>query len=318
MLDKKAMKDTYCETLMELMQENPQLVVLEADLMSASGTKPIMGKYPDRLINVGVAEANMVGVAAGLSTFGKVPVCDTFAAFMSRRTYDQICISVCYAGLNVKFVGTDPGIAAERNGGTHTAFEDVALMRTLPTMKVIEPCDNLQLKKAVKVMVNTDGPVYMRLYRRNPHIVYSDTDYEFVLGKADTLQEGKDLTIIASGLMVWNSLVAAETLRGKGINARVVNMHTIKPIDEEAILKAARETGAIVTAENNNYLNGLGSAVAEVLCENDASVPFKRIGIKDHFSEIGTQEYLFKKFHIAPEDIVEASLDVLKKKDLYK
>lgn len=313
MLDSKDMKSVYSETLMKMVEQDERIMVLEADLMSATGTRPIQERFPDRLINVGVAEANMIGVAAGLSTFGKIPFANTFAAFATRRCYDQICVSVGYARLNVKIVGTDPGIASELNGGTHMAVEDVGLMRTMPTMTVFEPCDNEQLRQALPVIANSYGPIYMRLFRRAPHQVYG-TDYEFVLGRADTVREGSDATIIASGIMVWNAIEASNALREKGFSVRVVNMHTIKPIDREAILKAATETGAVVTAENSNIINGLGSAVAEVLCENDAFVPFKRIGIADHFGEVGQRDYLLKKFNMAPEDIVAAVENVISRK----
>ena len=315
MLDNKEMRSTYCETLLREMEKNEQIIVFEADLMGASGTKPIQNRYPERLVNMGVAEANMISVAAGMSTCGKIPVCDTFAAFCSRRDYDQAYISVAYAGLNVKMVGTDPGVSAEHNGGTHMAFEDVGIMRNIPTMTVFEPADNVQLEKAIPVMLNTYGPMYMRLFRRIPHKLY-DEDYTFVLGKADTLRDGSDLTIIASGMMVWNALEAARALEREGVSARVVNMHTIKPIDAEAIKRAAHDTGAIVTAENNNYINGLGSAVAEVMVENDLFVPMQRVGVHDIFGDVGTTEYLMERYHLTAADIVEAARSVLKRKSL--
>jgi transketolase len=311
--DNKEMRAVYSETLIELIKNDPKIIVLEADLMSASGTKPVQQKYPENVIDVGVAEANMVAVAAGLSAYGRIPICDTFAAFLSRRDYDQVCISVAYSGLNVKLVGTDPGVAAERNGGTHMAIEDVGIMRSMPTMAVFEPCDCVQLKKALPIIVNMYGPLYMRLYRKAPYKVYDD-GYAFTFGKADELREGKDVTIIASGIMVRVSLDAAELLAAKGIDAKVINMHTIKPLDVDAVLAAAKKTGAVVTAENNNYINGLGSAVAEVLMENDVFVPLERVGIKDHFGEVGTEDYLLEKFHIAPQDVVNAALNVVNRR----
>ncbi len=313
MLDSVDMRTTYANTLMELMEKDPRIFVLEADLMSATGTKSVQQRFPDRLLNVGVAEANMIGVAAGLSAYGKIPVANTFAAFATRRCYDQICVSVCYAKQNVKIVGTDPGVASELNGGTHMALEDVGIMRTLAGMTIFEPCDNVQLKQALPVILNTPGPMYMRLFRRAPRKIHDD-GYRFALGRADTLREGKDLTIIASGMMVANALDAAAALADKGVLARVVDMHTVKPLDAEAVLRAARETGAVVTAENNNYLTGLGSAVAEALCEQGAAVPFRRIGVRDHFGEVGKRDYLMEKFHLAPADIVRAAEEVLKQK----
>lgn len=313
MLDCQEMRKTYCDTLLEEMEKNNDVVIFEADLMGASGTKVIQDKYPERHFNVGIAESNMVSAAAGMSSCGKIPVCHTFAAFCSRRAFDQSYISVAYAGLNVKLVGSDPGVSAEHNGGTHMAFEDLAIMRSIPTMTVFEPADCVQMKKAIPVMLNTYGPMYMRMYRRVPHKIYDD-DYEFVLGKADKLKEGTDVTIIASGMMVWNSLEVARKLEEEGISVRVVNMHTIKPIDAEAIISAAKETGAIVTAENNNYINGLGSAVAEVMVENDLYVPMLRVGVKDEFGDVGTSAYLMERYHIAPKDIEEAVRAVLARK----
>lgn len=304
------MRTTYCEVMGELMRENRKIVALEADLMSALGSRCLQNAFPDRFVNAGVAEANMIGVAAGMSTFGKIPVAHTFASFATRRCYDQICVSVCYAKQNVKIVGTDPGVASEHNGGTHMALEDVGLMRSLAGMTIVEPCDNEQLRQTLPAIVHMYGPVYLRLYRRAPYPVY-DSSYRFVLGKADVVREGGDLTVIASGLMMGNALEAAKSLAEKGIKARVVNMHTIKPLDAESVVRAARETGAIVTAENNNYLTGLGSAVAETLCENGVAVPFRRIGVRDHFGEVGRRDYLMEKFHLAPRDIVQAAEEVL-------
>ncbi|MGI6083963.1 MAG: transketolase family protein [Acetivibrionales bacterium] len=311
--DNKEMRVVYTETMEQMLDKYPDIIMVEADLSSAIKVNTIKKTRPDRIINVGVAEANMVGVAAGLATLGKRPVCHTFAAFMSRRVYDQVCVSVAYAGLNVKLIGSDPGVSAERNGGTHMAIEDVGIMRSMPTMRVFEPCDNVQLRKSLPIVLNLDGPVYIRLYRRIPYKIYDD-NYQFTFGKADILRNGEDATIIASGVMVRVALQAADLLKEEGVGVRVINMHTVKPLDEEAVIRAAKETGAIVTAENNNYLNGLGSAVAEVLCERDVHVPLRRVGIKDHFGEVGTEEYLLKKFQLAPENVAEAVKEVLTRK----
>ena len=305
MLDNQDMKVTLGEVLAEEMRKNPDVVLVGADLMGADGTWPIHEEFPERVINVGIAEANMVGTAAGLAASGKIAVCDTFAAFMSRRDFDQVFISVAYSGLNVKFIGSDPGIAAEMNGGTHMAFEDIALMRTVPTMTIFEPCDCVQLRKSVPAMLALKSPVYLRLFRKKPQKIYDD-DYQFSFGKADMLVDGSDATVIASGIMVWNALQAAEILAKEGVHIRVLNMHTIKPLDQEAVLRAARETGAIVTAENANWINGLGSAVAEVISENDLYVPFLRVGVHDQFGEVGTIDYLMERFHLTPADIASA------------
>ena len=298
MLDNQDMKVTLGEVLAEEMRKNPDVVLVGADLMGANGTWPIHEEFPERVINVGIAEANMVGTAAGA-------VCDTFAAFMSRRDFDQVFISVAYSGLNVKFIGSDPGIAAEMNGGTHMAFEDIALMRTVPTMTIFEPCDCVQLRKSVPAMLALKSPVYLRLFRKKPQKIYDD-NYQFSFGKADMLADGSDATVIASGIMVWNALQAAEILAKEGVHIRVLNMHTIKPLDQEAVFRAARETGAIVTAENANWINGLGSAVAEVISENDLYVPFLRVGVHDQFGEVGTIDYLMERFHLTPADIASA------------
>ncbi len=313
MLETREMRAVYCETLLREMEKDSRVVVLEADLMGASGTKPIQDAMPDRLINVGVAEANMVSVAAGMAACGKIPVCDTFAAFLARRDYDQVFISAAYAGLNVKLVGTDPGVSAEHNGGTHMPFEDVGILRNVPTMTIFEPADLEQLRQAVPAMLQLDGPTYMRLYRRAPHRIY-DAAYRFVPGKADRLRDGGDLTLIASGMMVWNALEAAEALEEKGIHARVVNMHTIKPVDAAAVCSAARETGAILTVENHSVLNGLGSAVAEVLCENDCAVPLHRVGVQDTFGDVGTAAYLMERYGLSVSAILDAARALLKRK----
>lgn len=313
MLDKKDLKSVLGQALAQEMRKNEDIVLVGADLMGANGTWPLREEFPERVLNIGIAESNMVGVAAGMAANGKIAVCDTFAAFMSRRDFDQVYVSVAYSGLNVKFIGSDPGVSAEMNGGTHMAFEDVALMRSVPTMVVFEPCDCVQMEKAVPSLFSHYGPMYLRLFRRVPHKIYDD-DYEFTLGKADQLRDGADATIIASGMMVWNALQAAEQLQQEGIDVRVLNMHTIKPIDEEAIVKAAEETGAIVTAENGNYINGLGSAVAEVMCEKDLYVPMRRVGVKDEFGEVGTADYLMERFHLTAADIVSAVKETISRK----
>lgn len=314
MLDTRDMKTTYGESMTQLVEQDERIYILEADLMSASGTRSIQDRYPSRLVNVGVQEANMIGIAAGMSTCGKIPFCDTFGCFATRRCYDQIAVSVCYAKQNVKIVGTDPGVGCEHNGGTHCAVEDLGIMRTLPTMSVFEPADNIQLKKALPVLANIYGPLYIRLFRRVPHKIY-DESYIFTPNKADVVREGTDATVIACGnICLWNAIEARESFAQQGISVRVVNMHTIKPIDAEMILLSARKTGAIVTVENANVINGLGSAVAEVLSENRANVPFKRIGIMDRFGEVGTRDYLIKTMGLAVEDIAAAIKKVVSEK----
>ena len=312
MLEAQEMRTVYCETMIALAKEDPRIVDVEADLTGAHGMKPLKAAYPERSFNVGIAEANMVGVAAGLSACGKIPFVHSFATFASRRCFDQIAISVCYAGLNVKIVGSDPGVGAELNGGTHMALEDMGIMRTLPGMTVFEPTDSVQLRKALPAVARHEGPVYIRLFRRKAEKVFDD-DYVFTLGKADLLRDGSDVTIIASGVCVANALQAAAMLAGEGVSARVLNMHTVKPVDAEAVLRAAEETGAVVTAENHSVIGGLGSAVAEVLAEGRPA-PLERVGVKDHFGQVGKAPYLMGVFGITPADIAKAARKALARK----
>ena len=312
MLEAQEMRTVYCETMIALAKEDPRIVDVEADLTGAHGMKPFKAAYPERSFNVGIAEANMVGVAAGLSACGKIPFVHSFATFASRRCFDQIAISVCYAGLNVKIVGSDPGVGAELNGGTHMALEDMGIMRTLPGMTVFEPTDSVQLRKALPAVARHEGPVYIRLFRRKAEKVFDD-DYVFTLGKADLLRDGSDVTIIASGVCVANALQAAAMLAGEGVSARVPNMHTVKPVDAEAVLRAAEETGAVVTAENHSVIGGLGSAVAEVLAEGRPA-PLERVGVKDHFGQVGKAPYLMGVFGITPADIAKAARKALARK----
>lgn len=315
-LESREMREVYTEQLMDMAEKDERIVLVEADLMRAAKSLTFQERFPERTVDVGVAEANMVGVAAGLSAFGKIPFTHSFTSFATRRCFDQITISVAYAGLNVKIMGSDPGVAAELNGGTHMSFEDVGIMRNIPDMVIFEPVDNEQLTQAMPYIVKHIGPVYIRLFRKKTEKIF-DEGYTFNWCKADTLQEGSDATIIATGLMVKNALVAAKNLEAEGIRVRVLNIHTVKPIDQHAIIKAAEETGAIVTAENHNIINGLGSAVAEVLIENHP-VPMKRIGVRDHFGEVGKMDFLMEKYQMTPEAIAEAVKDVLQMKHKYQ
>lgn len=310
-LEQKELREVYTELLIETAKKDDRILAVDADLMKATKAIPFRDQFPERAIDVGVAESNMIGVAAGLAAFGKVPFTHSFTPFATRRCYDQVTISVAYAGLNVKMVGSDPGVSAELNGGTHMSFEDVGLMRNIPNMVVFEPTDSTQLRQAFPEIIKHYGPVYIRLFRKKAEKIYDD-NYKFRWGKADTLAQGNDVTIIASGIMVRASLDAAKMLKEEGINARVINMHTIKPLDEAAVVKAAKETGAIVTVENHNIINGLGSAVAEVLCEQ-CPVKLKRIGVQDHFGEVGKMPFLMEKYKMTAEDIVKAVKDVMKK-----
>ena len=312
MKEARELRDIFCEVLMQEAERDTRVCLLEADLMLAAGTYPFNSKFPDRTFNVGVCEANMMSVAAGLAAMGKIPVATTFTPFASRRVYDQVFLSICYAGLNVKIRGLDPGIAAQLNGGTHMCFEDVGLMRNIPNMTVVEPIDEIQMRRMLPEIIRHDGPVYFRTFRMNADKIYND-DYEFVWGKPDRLCDGCDVTIMASGILVQNALDAAALLRAEGISARVYNVHTIKPLHTETVLAAATETGAVVTVENHNVVNGLGSAVAEVLVEN-APVPMERVGIRDCFGEVGKLDYLQKRFSLEASDIAAAARRVVGRK----
>lgn len=314
MTDEREMRQTLAGALVERAKTDDRIVVIEADLMSCHATKVFKQEFPERFVNVGIAEQNMIGIAAGMSTMGKIPFAYSFGPFATRRCYDQIFISVAYARQNVKIVGTDPGVLAEYNGGTHMPFEDMALMRAIPHMVCFEPVDATMLEKAVDQIVDYQGAVYIRLQRKKAEKVFDDT-LNFELGKAIKIKDGKDVTLIASGIMVARAIEAAELLKEDGISARVVNIHTWKPIDKDAIIKCAKETGAIVTCENHNVCNGLGSAVAEVVCQN-SPVPMRLVGVKDEFGQVGKNAYLSEQYHITTQDIVEAAREVVKNKQL--
>jgi len=312
MLENKEMREVYIEELLKYAEKDDRIMVLDADLANASKAILFREKYPERFVDVGIAEANMIGVAAGLANYGKIPFTHSFTAFATRRAFDQVAISVAYSKLNVKMIGSDPGITAQLNGGTHMSFEDLALMRALPGMVVVEPADSSQLKKAIKAIIDYEGPVYMRLSRIKAEKVYEE-DCDFTLGKANTLREGRDAAIIASGIMVKPALDAADMLKSEGIEVRVLDIHTIKPLDDEAVLKAAKETGAIVTADNHNIIGALGSAVCELVSEN-YPVPVKRIGVKDHFGEVGLIPFLAEKYNMTANDIAKAVKEVISRK----
>jgi len=306
------MRNVYCQTLMELAKKNDQIVVLDADLMSSMGMIPFLEAFPERTFNCGVQEANMIGVAAGLSATGKIPYAHTFGPFATRRCYDQVFLSGGYAKSNIRIIGSDPGITAAYNGGTHMPFEDLGIMRNIPEMSVIVPTDSIMLKDIIKQLAEVYGMFYIRLLRKNAIKIYEEGQV-FKIGKAIKLKEGKDVTIIANGIMVAKALNAAYMLKKEGISTRVIDMFTLKPIDKEEIIKCAKETGAIVTAENHNIINGLGSAVAEVLVEN-IPTPMERVGVKDLFGEVGPVDYLKERFKLTANDIVRKVEKVLKRK----
>ena len=283
------MRAMYAQCLGELMERDEKLVLLDADLSKACGTFPLRKRFPDRIYDCGVAEQNMISIAAGLASYGYKPWAESFAPFATRRVCDQIAISVCYAKRNVKIVGTDPGIAAELNGGTHMSLEDMGVVRSIPGLVIFEPTDTVQLKAAMPVLHAYEGPVYMRMNRKEFPTVFPE-GYRFDLFKADLLRAGTDVTILAAGLMVSESLQAAEALDAEGISCEVINVHTIKPIDRETILASAKKTGVIVTAENHNVIGGLRSAVLEALAHDP--VPVWAVGAEDRFGEVGKLPYL--------------------------
>ena len=283
------MRAMYAQCLSELMERDEKLILLDADLSKACGTFPLRKRFPDRIFDCGVAEQNMISIAAGLSSYGFRPWAESFAPFATRRVCDQIAISVCYAKRNVKIVGTDPGIAAELNGGTHMSLEDMGVVRSIPGLVVFEPTDTVQLQAAMPVLHAYEGPVYMRMNRKEFPTVFPE-GYRFDLFKADLLWAGTDVTILAAGLMVSESLQAAETLAAEGISCEVINVHTIKPIDRETIVASAQKTGVVVTAENHNVIGGLHSAVLEALAHE--RIPVWAVGAEDRFGEVGKLPYL--------------------------
>lgn len=303
------MRQVLAEVLDKLMEKNEKIVVIDSDLARANGTMSLRDKYPERAFDVGVAEQNMAATAAGMAAYGFIPFIGSFTPFATRRICDQITISIAYAKRNVKIIGSDPGISAELNGGTHMSMEDIGVIRSISGMVIFEPVDAVQFAKALPVIAEYDGPVYIRMFRKVSPIVFKD-DYKFELFKADLISEGKDVTLFATGIMVNEALKAAELLMVEGISAEIVNIHTIKPIDREAVVKSARKTGAVVTCENHNVIGGLKSAVAEVLVE-EYPVPVKAIGVRDHFGEVAKTDYLKKKYHMTAEDIVKAAKEAI-------
>jgi len=302
-------REAWGKTLVELGQENPDVVVLDADINPATRTCYYLEKFPERFIQVGVAEQNMMGVAAGMATMGFIPFATTFACFASRRACDQVTISIAYPRLNVKIMGGYPGLFAGKNGATHQSLEDIAIFRSIANMVVIQPADAAETKQVVRFAAEYDGPVYLRIGRDPVPPVVPD-DYRFRLGKAYTVRDGKDVTLIACGASLEDAVEAALMLEKKGIDARVINCSSIKPIDEEAIAAAAAETAGIVTVESHNIYGGLGSAVAEVVCE-ESPARLKRIGVRDVFGKSGTNEEMKKKFGLTAGDIAAQTVAFL-------
>jgi len=309
----KEMRAVLADILLEMMSANKKIVVIDADLARANGTLALRKEFPERALDVGVAEQNMASVAAGMAACGAIPFISSFTPFATRRICDQVAISIAYAKRNVKIIGTDPGIAAELNGATHMSVEDLGVLRSIPDLVLIEPVDDVQLRKMMPKIAEYDGPVYVRLFRKVADRVFDENNYEFDMFHADKITEGKDVTLFASGIMVHESLQAVSMLKEQNIEAELVNIHTIKPIDEEAILASAKKTGAVVTCENHNVIGGLGSAVAEVLVRN-YPVPVEMIGIQDRFGQVGKLPFLKEEYGMTAESIVKAAKKVLARK----
>jgi len=306
-------RDGFGEGIVKIGRSYPQVVVLSADLTSSTRAGWFKERYPNRFFCFGVAEQDMMCAAAGFALSGKIPFACTFGVFAAGRAWDQIRISICSMNLNVKIIGTHGGVSVGADGLTHQALEEISLMRCLPNMTIIVPSDVIEARKATMQAVKYPGPVYIRL-GRNPVPVVTSKDAKFKIGKANLLKKGKDITIIACGLMVYEALRAHDSLKTKGINAEVINLHTIKPIDKNTIIRSARKTGAVVTVEEHTINGGLGSAVAEVLSENHP-VLIKRIGVQDRFGVSGPSTELLEKFGLTYDNIVGTSIDLLKKKD---
>ncbi len=313
MTEKIATREAYGRSLVELGRKNKNVVVLDADLSKSTKTAMFQKEFPNRFFNMGIAEQNLMGTAAGFAASGKIPYASTFAMFATGRAFEIIRNSICYPKLNVKICATHAGITVGEDGATHQALEDIACMRILPNMVVINPSDAISTKKAIFSIAQYKGPVYVRLGRAGVPVLYDEASLNFEIGKGIEVRKGKDVTIIATGIMVAEALKASEILKNKGIHARVIDIHTIKPIDQEIILKAAQETGAIVTAEEHNIIGGLGSAVAEVLVEHKP-VPMKRVGTFDTFGESGKPDELMKKYGLTAENIVDAVQKVIEMK----
>lgn len=311
-MEKKATRESYGEALVMLAEKRNDLVVLDADLAAATKTGIFKKAYPDRFFDCGIAEANMMGVAAGIATTGKLVFASTFAMFAAGRAYEILRNSIGYPHLNVKIGATHAGISVGEDGATHQCNEDIALMRTIPGMTVINPADDVEAKAAVLAMTDYVGPTYMRFGRLAAPIFNDKDTYKFELGKGVQLRDGDDITIVATGLMVAQALEAADALKGQGINARVINIHTIKPIDKDIIIKAAKETGKIVTVEEHSIIGGLGSAVCDVLCEN-YPVPVTKIGVMDTFGHSGPAAALLEEFGLCADNIANTVKKVLGK-----
>lgn len=308
-----ATRDAYGKTLAELGKIKPNIVVLDADLSASTKTINFARLFPERFFDLGIAEQDMIGTAAGLAAAGKIVFASTFAVFGSGRAWDQIRMTAAYTRLNVKVVVTHAGITVGEDGASHQANEDIAIMRALPNMTVVVPADSIETEKTIIAAAEFYGPMYIRLGRAKVPVINDKPGYEFKIGKGNILKEGNNATVMACGIMVSAALEAAAKLATEGINVRVVNLHTIKPIDKDLIVRCAAETGAIVTAEEHSIIGGLGGAVAEVVVENKP-VPMARIGMRDVFGESGKPEELLNKYGLTANEIIKAVKEIIKRK----
>lgn len=300
----REMRAVYCQTLQELARENDRICILDADLVGSSGVKPFFQEFPDRAVDCGIQENNMIGVAAGLSAAGMIPFAHSFGPFASRRCVDQIFISCAYAKANVRIVGSDPGVTAAYNGGTHMPFEDMGTLMSIPKITLVEPTDSVQLRWLLQTLEKEYGVYYIRLLRKNAVGVF-EAGSQFQLGRFARLREGTDAAVVCSGIMVGEALKAAALLEGEGVQIAVLNAFTWKPMDDETLAEYARSCGCVVTAENHNILGGLGSAVANSLSRS-CPVPVEMVGVEDAFGEVGTEDFLRRRFDLTAEHIVRA------------
>lgn len=304
-------RKVLAEEIISLMRKDDKVVLLDADLAKPNGTAAVYKEFPNRCFDVGIAEANMAGVAAGLSAYGYKPIIVSFAPFVTRRIYDQIAVSIAYAKQNVKIIGTDPGLTAELNGGTHMTFADMSLMRSLPNFIVYDAVDDVQFRGALKVLLVYNGNVYIRAPRKSRPTVF-DENYEYKFGKADLLKEGKDISIFATGTMVFEAKCAAESLKEEGIDAEVISVNTLRPFDEDTLLKSMKKTNLVLTVENHNIHGGLYSNVCE-LAASKYPIRVVGMGINDEFGQVGKYDELLKTYHLTKDDIINCVKKELKK-----
>ena len=298
--------------LKKIMEKNEKVVIINADLAKAAGLSDLSKKFPDRCFNVGVAEQNMASIAAGMSSYGFIPFIFTFTPFATRRICDQIAVSICYSKQNVKVFGLDPGISATNNGGTHMSFEDVGIIRSMPQTVIFEPCDEIQLKGSLNQILDYDGFVYVRMFRKETSKIFDESSYKFDLFKADLLKQGKDISIFCTGIMVEESLRAYELLKQNGISSEIINVHTVKPLDSQTIINSLKKTNKAIVAENHNRFGGLFSAISELASEN-YPVPIKCVAINDQFGQVGNLEFLKEYYKLTAEDIVSKAVSLVRK-----